>query len=141
MTSEKKHQQKDKKSEEEAAAYELFNPKTDHYEFGGPIGAFGMVTILPLVVLFFSTCCDSTGYPSQEFQDNWWKLSSLSSSKTEAFLTSLFDPSAFFVYIAYMSMLAFFYIDLPADTVPGTVLRDGSKLKYRLNGKSSSRKL
>lgn len=109
---------------------EKLNPKTKSYEFGGPIGALGMVVILPCVVLFFTVSCDATGYPSQVFKEDWKSL-----IFSEKFLNSILDPSALFVYIGYMSLLAFFYVDLPAEIVMGTRLRDGSKHKYRLNGK------
>lgn len=109
------------------------NPKTTHYEFGGPIGAVGMVVFLPILVLFFATCCDETGYPSQAFKDDW--KSALLSKLNKDFLISLFDPIAFLIYIAFVAILALFYLVLPGDNIPGTVLRDGTKHKYRMNGK------
>ncbi|CAO3608486.1 unnamed protein product [Mucor hiemalis] len=111
------------------------NPKTTNYEFGGPIGALAMVVILPVLVLFFATCCDSTGYPSQEFRDDW--KSALLSKLNKEFLFSLYDPLAFAIYVGFVFMLALFYIILPGDHIPGTKLRDGSKFKYRMNGFAS----
>jgi hypothetical protein len=109
------------------------NPKTEHYEFGGPIGALGMIVGLPVIVLFFATCCDATGYPSQAFKDDW--KSAVLSKLNKEFLSSLFDPYAFGVYVAFVAMLAVFSVALPGDQIPGTTLRDGTKLKYRMNGK------
>jgi hypothetical protein len=111
------------------------NPKTKHYEFGGPIGAVGMIVILPILVLFFATCCDATGYPAKAFLDDWQSF--LLSKLTKDFLFSLYDPSAFAVYVGYVAILALFYVILPGDNIPGTVLRDGTKYKYRMNGKLS----
>ncbi|KAI9471983.1 MAG: ergosterol biosynthesis ERG4/ERG24 [Benjaminiella poitrasii] len=111
------------------------NPKTRHYEFGGPIGALGMVVCLPVLVLFFATCCDSTGYPSQAFRDDW--KTTVLSKFTLDYLKSIWDPSAFMVYVGFVALLAFFYLILPGDNVPGTMLRDGNRIKYRMNGFAS----
>ncbi len=111
------------------------NPKTTNYEFGGPIGAVGMVVFLPVIVLFLSTCCDATGYPSQEFRNDW--KSALLSKLNKDFLLSLCDPFAFVVYVGFVALLALFYVILPGDNIPGTQLRDGSKFKYRMNGKDN----
>lgn len=108
------------------------NPKTTHYEFGGPIGALGMVVFLPILVLFFATCCDETGYPSQAFKDDW--KSALLSKLNKDFLISLFDPMAFLIYVGFVAILALLYLVLPGDNIPGTLTRDGSRFKYRMNG-------
>ncbi|GAA5804234.1 hypothetical protein HPULCUR_009721 [Helicostylum pulchrum] len=111
------------------------NPKTTRYEFGGPIGAVGMVVFLPILVLFFATCCDETGYPSQAFKDDW--KSALLSKLSKDFLVSLFDPMAFAIYVAFVGILALLSLVLPGDNIPGTVIRDGTRFKYRLNGFAS----
>ncbi|KAI8382992.1 ergosterol biosynthesis ERG4/ERG24 [Blakeslea trispora] len=108
------------------------NPKTKHYEFGGPIGALAFVTVLPILVLLFATCCDKTGYPSKAFMED--PLSVISAKLSPRSLISLYDRSAFIVYFAFVSMQALFYIILPGDLMPGTQLRDGTRLKYRMNG-------
>lgn len=109
------------------------NPKTTRYEFGGPIGALGMVVGLPILVLFFATCCDETGYPSQAFMKDW--KSTLLSKFTIDFMKSLYDPEAFLFYVAFVAVLAGLYFILPADVSPGAPLRNGERLRYRLNGK------
>lgn len=130
-----KQQQKTAEASVEVNKPVELNPKTTHYEFGGPVGAVGMVVILPILVLFFATCCDETGYPSQAFRDDW--KATILSKLTKDFLISLYDPSAFAIYFAFVGILAFFYIVLPGDHIPGTVLRDGTKFKYRMNGFAS----
>lgn len=132
----KKQQQQQQQTQpkpQETQVTEL-NPKTKHYEFGGPIGAVGMVVFLPILVLFFATCCDATGYPSQAFRDDW--QSALASKLSVDFLKSLWDPYAFVVYVGFVTALAVFYVILPGDYIPGTVLRNGGRLKYRMNGKA-----
>lgn len=111
----------------------VLNPKTQHYEFGGPIGAMGMIVLLPVLVLFLATSCDATGYPAKAFLDDWQSF--LLSKLTKDFLYSLYDPSAFAVYFCYIAILAIFYMTLPGNNVPGTVLRDGTRHKYKMNGK------
>lgn len=92
-----------------------------------------MIVLLPILVLFLSTCCDYTGYPSQTFKDDW--KNALLSKFTIDFLYQLFDPSAFLVYIGYVATLAFFYMVLPGKNASGATLRDGSVIRYRINGK------
>ncbi|CEG81352.1 hypothetical protein RMATCC62417_15567 [Rhizopus microsporus] len=111
------------------------NPKTTSYEFLGPIGALGMVTVLPLLVLFLGTCCDATGYPSRDLFVDWKGYLQHKFSVEQ--LVSLFDKQVFMIYCGYVAALALFYIILPGDNVPGTVLRDGTRLKYKLNGFAS----
>lgn len=132
----KKQQPQQKPQETSSTQVAELNPKTKHYEFGGPIGAVGMVVLLPILVLFFATCCDSTGYPAKAFRDDW--RSALASKLSVDFLKSLWDPYAFIVYVGYVAILAVFYVILPGDHIPGTVLRNGGRHKYRMNGKLGS---
>ncbi|CEI90830.1 hypothetical protein RMCBS344292_05140 [Rhizopus microsporus] len=115
------------------------NPRTTSYEFLGPIGALAMVTVLPLLVLFLATCCDATGYPSRDLFVDWKGYLQYKFSVEQ--LVSLFDKQVFMIYCGYVAALALFYIILPGDNVPGTVLRDGTRLKYKLNGSFGSNKL
>lgn len=127
-----KQQDKPAVAEKSSEQPKELNPKTTHYEFGGPIGALAMVLVLPVLVLFFATCCDSTGYPAQEFRDDW--KAALLSKLNKEFLFSLYDPLAFAIYVGFVFMLALFYVILPGDLIPGTKVRDGSKFKYKMNG-------
>ncbi|KAG0177081.1 hypothetical protein DFQ28_010911 [Apophysomyces sp. BC1034] len=111
---------------------EELNPKTTQYEFLGIPGAVGMCTALPLLVMFFSVCCNSTGYPSQLLLDDWKTY--FSQLLTPDYIKTLYDPAAFLVYIAYVALLIAFYVILPGDIAKGTVLRNGERLKYKLNG-------
>lgn len=137
----RKKQQKPQKPVEQAATtssgpktVQELNPKTTRYEFGGPIGALGMVVCLPILVLFFATCCDETGYPSQAFKNDW--KATVFSKFTLDFLKSLYDPYAFLIYCGFVFALALMYYILPADVSPGTQLRNGERYRYRLNGKT-----
>lgn len=112
------------------------NPKTQHYEFLGPIGALGFVTVLPLLVLFFATCCGPSGYPSQDLVNDWRGF--LADLTSREHLLSMLDWKAMAVYLAFVVVLAVFANVLSGDVIPGTTLRNGQRLKYRLNGKPSS---
>jgi Delta14-sterol reductase len=46
------------------APEEPLNPRTTHFEFGGPLGAAGMLIGLPAVTLAFSTLANERGWPS-----------------------------------------------------------------------------
>lgn len=118
-----------------AASGAALNPRTTRYEFLGPPGAVGFVTALPLLVLFFAVCCDNTGYPSKSFLAD--PKGFLSSLWTRELADKFLDPLAVLVYFAFIGLLVVFYLVLSCDVVPGTKLRDGSVLKYRLNGKST----
>ncbi|ORZ09233.1 ergosterol biosynthesis ERG4/ERG24 [Absidia repens] len=114
------------------------NPKTKHYEFGGPLGAFAMVTCLPLLVLLFAFGCDSTGY--EPLTRGYRFISDLVQFKFDldmliSMLTS-WNPTAFFCFIIFSAQLVTFTMSLPGEEIQGTELRDGSKLTYRLNGLS-----
>ncbi|KAG0791767.1 hypothetical protein G6F57_003283 [Rhizopus arrhizus] len=108
------------------------NPKTHYYDFGGPLGAFAMIVGLPILELFLASCCDPTGYPSQELFADWRGF--LQSRFTISHLMRLFDFGAFFVYCGFVGLLALFYKVLPGEDVYGTLMRDKTRHKYRLNG-------
>ncbi|KAI9263194.1 ergosterol biosynthesis ERG4/ERG24 [Phascolomyces articulosus] len=114
------------------ATKDELNPKTTEYEFLGPVGAFLFVTALPLLVLFFSICCNATGYPSQSlFEDYKAYFSEL---LTVEMAKSLIDPIAIAIYLAFILILVIYSFALNGDVVPGTRLRNGKVLKYRMNG-------
>lgn len=91
-----------------------------------------MVAFLPLVVLFFATACDKTGYPSQRVlsmtKEDFIAMLSIDT------LRSLFDPLAMAGYLAFIGWLVVFTISLKGDKYPGVKLRDGKYLKYECNG-------
>ncbi|KAI9310569.1 ergosterol biosynthesis ERG4/ERG24 [Dichotomocladium elegans] len=111
------------------------NPRTTTYEFLGPVGAFLFITVLPLLVLFFAVCCDETGYPSKYLIEN--PTAYFSNLFTADLFYKLFDPLALVVYVAFVAFLAVCYNNLQGDYMPGTKLRNGVILKYRLNGFTS----
>lgn len=130
-----KKQQNEPVSASSTQSDQELNPKTTSYEFLGPVGAFGFITVLPALVLFFACCCDATGYPSKRFMQDWKGF-----LFSEIWIKRLIDPVAMAVYLGFIGFLVVLYYVLKADIVPGTVLRNGQRLKYRLNGKKTKRK-
>ncbi|CAO3693497.1 unnamed protein product [Rhizopus stolonifer] len=98
------------------------NPKTNDYEFGGILGAIAMVLFLPLVVLLFSSFNRENEYLLKQLDINsiWDQLKNWS-------------YGSIIWYLAIVSQLAVFSTVTPGEEVEGTVLRDGSRLKYKIN--------
>lgn len=99
------------------------NPKTTHFEFSGPIGAFVLTFGLPLLVNVLCVCCTKEGCslaPSHIIAQ--WK-------KTP-FLTA----EVYKVYLLWLAALALADLIVPGQIVDGTELRNGQRLKYKFNG-------
>jgi hypothetical protein len=92
-----------------------------------------MVIGLPLLVLFFATFCDETGYPSQ----NFWQINAenLRNWLSWENIKTNVNPWAFAWYNGFVIYLAVLAIALPGEKINGTKLRDGRVLKYKVNGK------
>ncbi|CAM1505203.1 Fc.00g108400.m01.CDS01 [Cosmosporella sp. VM-42] len=118
-------------------------PEEQHgYEFGGPLGAFGISFGLPILVFAFTFACnDISGCPAPSLLSP--KTLSLGQLKREvgwpedgfAGLVSWKASAAALGYI-FLSMVL--YRVLPAAEVRGTELRSGGRLKYRFNTMYSS---
>eukprot|EP00056_Hartaetosiga_gracilis_P022551 m.31535 g.31535 ORF g.31535 m.31535 type:complete len:425 (+) comp9704_c0_seq1:100-1374(+) len=101
------------------------NPKTTHFEFGGPIGAPVVMLLLPAVVymLFFMCNKDKGDCSPFTFPD----LTALTWS-------DLFDLNALFVYIGWFAFQALLYVVVPGPICKGLPLRNGDVLNYKCNG-------
>lgn len=86
------------------------NPKTTHFEFLGPIGAFGVTVGTPATTYFLYYFLDpSSGGP-------------------------IITWTAFLIYFNWFSALVFLWFVLPGEYVSGSQLRTGAVLKYKING-------
>ncbi|KAI9486850.1 MAG: ergosterol biosynthesis ERG4/ERG24 [Benjaminiella poitrasii] len=116
----------------------LTNPKTTHYEFGGVLGAIGMIVFLPLLVLAFAYGCDKTGYKpverSYQFMSNFDKYALIDGLKNWHYGSVLF-------YLGIVLQLAVYSQALPGEEVEGVPLRDGRRLKYKINAMASLQSL
>ena len=98
------------------------NPKTTHYEFMGPLGALFMSLGLPSVVLGLYLLC---GRDSCSLWGNYPSLPGWG---------DLFHSHALTVFLAWFLFQLLLSLFPLGRVVQGTKLRDGTRLKYRLNG-------
>lgn len=109
------------------------NPRTTHYEFAGPPGALFVTLTVPITTYaLYYTCSETSGgcppplssLPTSFVQAvtnlDWWK--------------SLWDTQAFLAYIAWWAFCVVAWFVLPGDWVEGTTMRNGRKIKYKING-------
>ncbi|KAL1935543.1 hypothetical protein VTP01DRAFT_4683 [Rhizomucor pusillus] len=116
------------------------NPKTEHYEFGGPIGALAMIIFLPALLLLFAYGCDENGYDAfhrlyafgQRVADGQVSLSDV----YNAILS--WNPSTLLFYFGFVAQLVTFSTAMPGETIEGLPLRDGTRLKYKVNALSAA---
>ncbi|KAF4119307.1 Delta14-sterol reductase [Geosmithia morbida] len=114
------------------------SPFEEHgYEFGGPIGAFGISFGLPILVYVFTFVCnDISGCPAPSLlSPRTLQLEQLKREVgwPEDGLAGFFNWQSVAVSIGYVLLNAVLYKVLPAVEMEGTVLRSGGRLKYRFN--------
>lgn len=106
------------------------------YRFGGVIGAIAMITLLPLLVIIFAYGCDKNGgyNPFQRFYDfmTHFDVEFLKDQvKNWSYGSAIF-------YFGIVFQLVVFSYALPGDEIEGAPLRDGTRLKYKINGKANA---
>jgi delta14-sterol reductase len=96
-----------------------------HFEFLGPHGPLGIILALPLVCYGLVFACNSQGclhlvphFSLPGFPEG------------QAF----FSLEALAVFLGWFGLLVILHLLLPGERAQGTVLPDGSRLKYKLNG-------
>ncbi|KAI0667606.1 ERG4/ERG24 ergosterol biosynthesis protein [Trametes maxima] len=110
------------------------NPRTTHYEFLGPPGAFAITFGVPFMTyaLFFG-CSEQTGGCPPTI-DTAYILDSLSNPE---WWKGLWDTQAFLFYLAWYAFIVAAWLVLPGDWIEGTILRTGGKKKYKINAFST----
>lgn len=105
------------------------NPKTTHYEFLGPPGAFLISIGVPITAyaLYFG-CSEATGCPSFSGVAIIQALTSLD------WWVGLWDTQAAIAYVCWYAFCVLSWAFLPGDVVTGTPLRDGGRKQYKING-------
>ncbi|KAE8287943.1 Delta(14)-sterol reductase [Larimichthys crocea] len=91
-------------------------------EFGGTLGAIGIPIFLPLTVLFLISTSRSP-----EASVLQWPPSLPSTDQ-------LWDPLALVVLLCWIALHALLYLTPLGKVSEGLVLRDGTRLKYPING-------
>ena len=109
------------------------NPRTTSYEFAGPIGA-ALITIgVPLTTyLLYFGCSQQNGCPPP-----WTSIKNpeiLDTLQTLEFWRSLWDTEAALMYLGWYAFCVIAWLVLPGDWIEGTLMRDGKKMKYKING-------
>jgi delta14-sterol reductase len=119
-----------KKSRESGSSFSVINPQTHHFEFGGPLGALGLLVGMPSIVLLLNQLCDEHGCPSYElFTSNW--INTLGRSLSQ----QLFQWQGLVVYSGWIGWCVALYHILPGESIQGTPLRTGHQLTYKINGR------
>ncbi|XP_062393209.1 delta(14)-sterol reductase TM7SF2 [Sardina pilchardus] len=98
------------------------SPHTTEKEFGGTLGATCIPVFLPLTVLYLLSVCRSPA------------ASVLQWPPPLPHATFLWDPVALAIVVGWMLLQSFLYLLPIGKLSEGLVLRDGSRLKYPING-------
>lgn len=111
------------------------NARSTSYEFGGPLGAAAIIPTVPILVysLYFG-CSDQYGCPSPFTSIKELDISMLVNSN---FWRSLWDTNAMLVYLAWYAFCVVSWAILPGDWVEGLPMRNGQRIKYKINGRWS----
>ncbi|KAI8372591.1 ergosterol biosynthesis ERG4/ERG24 [Choanephora cucurbitarum] len=117
----------------------ILNPKTTSYEFGGILGALAMITLLPLLVLMFAYGCDPAfGY--NPFGRTYEFLTHFNLYVVKDYLKN-FHYGAALWYFSVVLQLVVYSVVLPGEEVEGAPLRNGTRLKYKINAMTTLQSL
>ncbi|OQD71738.1 hypothetical protein PENPOL_c001G08149 [Penicillium polonicum] len=117
-------------------------PEKRGYEFCGPIGAFGIVFGLPILIYLFTFVCnDISGCPAPSLLNpSTLSLEQLKSEVgwPEEGVTALYDTNVTLWTLSYYAFSLFLQVFLPGQEADGVVLACGGRLKYKFNAFSSA---
>ena len=101
-----------------------------HFEFGGPIGALGIIFGLPLVILGLYFFCNKEICMENPLNFNWNAF--FSNLRSYKFIT----PEAVWMFLGWIIFHVFLERVLPGESAYGAILPDtkDSRLKYTLSG-------
>lgn len=118
--------------------YDQLNPRSSPSEFFGPIGTFLVSTVAPFWAYFiFFACNEHTGcHPTSA--DAWRETFEGFTGKWVSSAGQLWDWKAVGVYLAWYAFCVVCWIVLPGDKVEGTLMRNGKRKTYTMNGESAS---
>ncbi|KAH8690197.1 putative C-14 sterol reductase [Talaromyces proteolyticus] len=121
----------------------MASPSRHDYQFGGPLGALALSTLLPLLLyLSFLTCNDKSGCPAPALLDlhtlSWQKLRAQIPWHEDG-IKGLANWKVTCWVAAYYLFSLLLYRILPAQKVHGTKLRGFERpLEYRFNAFSAT---
>ncbi|KAK4687856.1 hypothetical protein P7C73_g2274, partial [Tremellales sp. Uapishka_1] len=103
------------------------NPVSKPTEFFGPIGCFGVTVFTPLIAyLLFYGCNEASGCPPRSLAFTIADYPSIAGQ--------FWDWKAFAVYLGWYAYVVVCWIVLPGEKVEGTLMRDGHRKTYTMNG-------
>lgn len=109
------------------------NPRTTSYEFCGPIGATFITIVVPLTTyLLYFGCSQQHGCPPPLTSIK--NLEILDILQEPEFWKTLWDTEAALMYLGWYVFCVVAWLVLPGDWVEGTLMRNGKKMKYKING-------
>jgi len=112
------------------------NPRSASYEFGGPFGTAVIILIVPILVYSLHYgCSDQNGCPSPLISITNLDVSTFGDPD---FWKSLWDTEAMLVYLSWYTFCVVSWAVLPGDWVEGLPMRNGKRMKYKINGGCSS---
>ncbi|PCH00879.1 Ergosterol biosynthesis ERG4/ERG24 [Penicillium occitanis (nom. inval.)] len=112
-------------------------PEKRGYEFGGPLGATGIVFGLPVLIYCFAFFCnDISGCPAPSLLHpltlTWDKLKVEIGWPANG-VFGLYDTEVTLWVLSYYALLLFLQIFLPGEEVEGVELACGGRHKYKFN--------
>lgn len=96
--------------------------QTKKYEFGGPVGTFFMIFLLPATVYLVNYAC------------NKGKCTVMELPRLPTKIAHLVDMEAGCIYLGWFTLQAILAILPLGPVAEGQPLKNGDRLKYRLNG-------
>ena len=109
-----------------------------HYEFGGPLGAFGVIVGLPLVIYLLYFACNKSYCLDSSFSNVSGAIEYISASFE---FSSLWSTEALVMYTSWMIFNVFLERVLPGEAVSGVALPDptATPLRYTMSGKQDNK--
>lgn len=115
-------------------------PRSEHYEFGGPIGALFVTISVPFFAYWLSFACTKKACPPWPL-DNFiaWHKQGWNKATTDLkWWQQLWNPQVAQVYLAWYAWTVLCRFILPGEMVQGSQLRNGDKKTYPMNGQFSA---
>ena len=110
------------------------NPVTINKDFGGAIGASTLTVFLPLVVLFLYLACNDQ-YIAEGVKIDASKVAAIFKEQVlNDWKNVFFNSECWVFYLFWFFTLVGLDIFIPGKVISGVQLRDGTKLKYTING-------
>lgn len=118
--------------------YEQLNPRSKATEFLGPAGTLFITLAAPLWAYFiFFACNETTGcHPTSTAA--WKESFGGFAGEWRSIAGQLWDWKAVGVYVGWYAYCVICAAVLPGDKVEGTLMRDGQRRTYKMNGESTT---